>query len=583
MLGSAGGNDGRLRKLVGGMSFRTGRVATAIGAAAAACLLGAGPAVAAPPAPPPAPQTAPVAVPASSETVVDSGLSYSPGGTLRISATGTATYGGEGQPFCAGTPVTTPDGGRSVPGLACPPKVDPNATLPTAPIGSLIASIGIPGEPCSTGWFYAGSSLPAQRFGAAGEVYLLYNDSTGQYGNNSGGYTATVTVTAAPHPPRAGCGKVVDLEVHQTPKTPLWTLDTVVTLNPAQITCPATVTVASGLLSRSAPACVAGGSAPATLGVSLPVFEGAGAALQPGARNAFTVTVADAHGRDILDKDLSVPPAPAWYGLGDSYSSAFSWFKDRNDRAFSFVTRAANALNAHYGVPPQWRMTPDIVARSGATTEAAAGGQLTAAATALGQHEGSWNVASVTGGADDADFAGPAFVAYEEGVAFGRLPALNDITDPQKCPDQPASPADPGDPMTMLSVVSDAAQAQQGAIAGNLATIFTNLRDTDPDLRIADVTYPYVVGQGTACFGTSPGVRGIIDTLDSAHIAAGQSVSGVALIDLRDVFGFSPVTAGLINRAGAGLPSTASYPHPTGAGQQAIAMAAAQAIEQANP
>lgn len=532
---------------------------------------------------PPVTRHATVTVPAAATSVLDTGLSYSPGGTLRITATGTASYGAEGQPFCAGVPVTTPDGGRNSDGFACPPKVDPSATLPTAPIGSLIASIGIPGEPCSTGWFYAGSSLPADRFGAGGEIYLLYNDSVGHYGDNTGSYTAHISATPAAHPPKENCGKAVDVEIRQTPQTPLWNLDTTVTLNPAQITCPATVTVASGLLSGSAPACGDVGSAAATVSVRLPVFDAVGSALRPGARDPFTVSVTDAHGTDILDKNLSVPPAPAWYGLGDSYSSAFRWYRfDENDRTFSWVSRAADALNSYYSVPPEWRMTPRIIAQSGATTDAMATGHLTDAAQELGQHLNSWNIASVTGGADDADFAGPPFVNYEKDVLSGKLPALNDIIDPQQCPDQPANPGDSGDPSSLLTVVLEAANQEQSTIAGNLATIFTNLRDTDPNIRIVDVTYPYVVDKSSACFSTSPGIQGIIDTLDAAHAQADQSVSGVLPVDLRTVFGSSPVSSGLINVAGEYLATTLNYPHPTGTGQQAIAKAAAQAIKQAN-
>ena len=275
--------------------------------------------------------------------------------------------------------------------------------------------------------------------------------------------------------------------------------------------------------------------------------------------------------------------APAWYGLGDSYSSAFRWYHfDENDRSFSWVSRAADALNSYYSVPPEWRMTPRVIARSGATTDAAATGQLTTAAKELGQHLNSWNIASVTGGADDAEFAGAPFVNYEKEVLSGDLPALNNITDPQRCPDQPANPADPGDPSSLLTVVSDAAHQQQSVIAGNLATIFTNLRDTDPDVRIVDTTYPYVVAESSACFSTSPGIQGIIDTLDAAHTQADRSVSGVLPVDLRTVFGLSPVSSGLINTAGELLATTVNYPHPTDSGQQAIANAAAQAIEQAN-
>jgi len=152
------------------------------------------PAAAAFPSPVPRPATATAAVPASSKTPMDTGLRYWPGQLLQIKATGTASYGSEGQPGCTGTPVTTPDGDRSVNGVPCSQKFDPNATLPTAPIGSLITSIGVPGRSHSSGWFYAGSHLRMRTSKCRGEIYLLYNDAPGAYGNNAGKYNARLTL-----------------------------------------------------------------------------------------------------------------------------------------------------------------------------------------------------------------------------------------------------------------------------------------------------------------------------------------------------------------------------------------------------
>jgi hypothetical protein len=452
--------------------------------------------------------------------------------------------------------------------------------MPTAPIGSLIASIGIPGEACSTGWFYVGSHFQ-DTFGAAGEIYLLYNDATGDYGDNTGAYTAHASVTPKAHQAKASCGKAVDLEIRQTPQTPLWDLDTVVTLNPAQITCPATVTVASGLQSVTEPACTSG-TALEQVGVELPVFSSVGA-LSPGTGNRFTVSVDDVHGTDILDKSLPVPRAPVWFGLGDSYSSGFQSYWDQNDQSFSWVARAVSSLNSAYGVPPAWRMTARILARSGATTDEEAAGQLTASAQELGQQLGSWNFASVTGGANDADFAMQAFQDYLKDVFAGQETALNDITDPAKCPNKPVGSGDPVTEDSFLSAVSANAQSAQSTISGNLSTIFSNLRFTDPDVRLVDVLYPYIVDESSACFSSSPGVQSIIDTIDGAHAAADQSVANVHVIDGRALYGASPLSSDLINLAAPGHFSTFSYPHPTEAGEQKIATAAANLFEQPGP
>ena len=69
-------------------------------------------------------------------------------------------------------------------------------------------------------------------------MQLFYNDTVGHYGDNTGSYTAHISATPAAHPPKESCGKAVDVEIEQTPQTPLWDLDTIVTLNPAQINLP---------------------------------------------------------------------------------------------------------------------------------------------------------------------------------------------------------------------------------------------------------------------------------------------------------------------------------------------------------
>ncbi|MCX6020320.1 MAG: hypothetical protein NTZ05_01040, partial [Chloroflexi bacterium] len=67
----------------------------------------------------------------------------------------------------------------------CPPKLDGNAPLPSAPIGALLGRIG------GGSWFMIGSNRTfiADR---AGRLSLLYNDT--YRGDNDGRYEVMVTL-----------------------------------------------------------------------------------------------------------------------------------------------------------------------------------------------------------------------------------------------------------------------------------------------------------------------------------------------------------------------------------------------------
>ncbi len=122
---------------------------------------------------------------------LDTGINLAVSTHIIVEAQGKASYGFEGTANCFGTPLTNPDGQRFLNGKRCPLKIDPNAILPSAPIGELIASVGQPGTPSSTGWFAIGKSYEATIF-TPGRLFLLYNDVPGLYGDNSGHYHVTV-------------------------------------------------------------------------------------------------------------------------------------------------------------------------------------------------------------------------------------------------------------------------------------------------------------------------------------------------------------------------------------------------------
>jgi Cutinase len=136
------------------------------------------------------PATAPqIDVPAITEPTgpgVSSHLYIVPGQHLYVSASGTAGYGYEGAEGCVGFPVVTPEGDRSVDGVDCGPKIDPNAPVTTVGIGALIAKVG------DGPWFYP--LLPGGvRATTAGLVSFGFND---QYApDDSGSYTVTASVS----------------------------------------------------------------------------------------------------------------------------------------------------------------------------------------------------------------------------------------------------------------------------------------------------------------------------------------------------------------------------------------------------
>jgi hypothetical protein len=115
---------------------------------------------------------------------VDTGIDLTAGDKLTITASGRATYGFQGGE-CVGFPQTDPDGRRYLDGTRCPPKIDPRAILPTAPIGTLIGRID--GGP----WFVIGSKYN-KKVDTSGRLFLLYNEVI--WHDDTGGYQVNVEV-----------------------------------------------------------------------------------------------------------------------------------------------------------------------------------------------------------------------------------------------------------------------------------------------------------------------------------------------------------------------------------------------------
>lgn len=136
------------------------------------------------------PVVASVTVPAGTDPLapVTTALTLQPGDTVSFSATGSTTYGNEGQVGCSGTPAVDPDGNRSIGVTPCSPASKDCSGTCAVPgsagqVGQLVARIG------SGSWFVVGSSrLYTVDLGESGALQLAYNDDNGGFGDNTGSY-----------------------------------------------------------------------------------------------------------------------------------------------------------------------------------------------------------------------------------------------------------------------------------------------------------------------------------------------------------------------------------------------------------
>jgi hypothetical protein len=250
-----------------------------------------------------------------------------------------------------------------------------------------------------------------------------------------------------------------------------------------------------------------------------------------------------------------------------------------NDPGTAWGCQLANNLNAQ--LPPQWAMSCDFVAQSGAATSsfgdpsldavdaAWAAGGLTQAGrlrTDLAAHSTGWNVVTLSGGADDIDFVSTLTKFYGNNYVINHYLPWS-VPRWQSCPD--------GD-QQLWARSQDA--AVQTAIASNLTGMIRTAIAAAPGVRIVDITYPYTVDQGNPCFGNHGswhGQRDIVDTIDKIHVNLRFSATRLLTIDLRKsaAFGKSPVANGEIQ-----LTRFYGYPHPSSAGQSDIASLATEAL-----
>ena len=310
---------------------------------------------------------------------------------------------------------------------------------------------------------------------------------------------------------------------------------------------------------------------------------------------------------------VHTPKQPVWVAAGDSYTSGHVQASDQpqcpteadagvrylgktiscagggnylpsndptpNSAASSWATTAVASYNGSTHAPAAWQITlgangPDgmpayLVARSGAPTSqfgrsdlaipgtaAWASGDTQSAklAQALYSRYNSWNVVSMTGGADDTNWIDvlgswyfdhwndPSVTPWGVNTGIADCPHSNDVYNNLTVP----SYAIPG---TTVSAV----------IQANLQGMTTIAAAESPGVRVLNVGYPYTVNStGNSCYADSGGIKGVksvIDELNSDH--AFVSGANQKYVDLSTAFGTSPMTTFLQPRRLYG------YPHPT--------------------
>jgi len=372
-----------------------------------------------------------------------------------------------------------------------------------------------------------------------------------------------------------------------TAATPLYSIPLQLQLSGGS--CPSSVDVQLGSLPAvPEPVCGSGGSVPAILDVFIRPWDQTDTTqeLQPLA--TVTASSGAAH------TSVTLPAAPIWVGVGDSYSSGHHQDSSHwtcfdltarcgvpgggYDPGFAWETRATAIINSAFNVPADWQMTTDVTAQSGAATTAFAAGQVPRMTGDLKARSSSWNVVSVSGGADDGSFvfynAIKAWYTYAilGGYVHQGVWAASAFRGPG-CPD--------------TQRVYATARAQRSGITKDLASVLAQAAQVSPAARLIDLYYPYVLPQADSCAENSilggHGATAVVNMLDSAHDQVPATVSQqdpeagpVIQLDLRDpasLFG-SPADP----RALLQLTAYYGYPHPTSAGQSDIAIMAVGAL-----
>jgi alpha-tubulin suppressor-like RCC1 family protein len=463
----------------------------------------------------------------------------------------------------------------------------------------------------------ADSSVPVQVSGLTGATAVA--GATAAYAIAQGNI-----VPPPPPPPPSSTGRILSLTPGEIkPTTPLYRIPFTATL--ADFTCPAKLVMSMGatgdpLVRQTIEVCGAGQPPPSSLDFTVPVFDPtSGVATRPGSTAALTVIAVNAQGTTdgkSYSTPVDLPPRPLWVAVGDSYTSAHHQDRDVpanvtplcvyipnaadssicslkwNDRAWSWTQRATNDVNAALGVPDAWKMQNYNVGMSGAkavdyeksgppTSKCIGCGELESATALLELAPRSWNVLSVSGGANDAHFKEVLEVFYGQAsvrdLFGGPVGWVGGVNQPMGKPW--AVPVKQLCPNTK-KVVEDAKQTAS-AVTKSLQQVITKAREKSPGVRVVDLNYPYVVPADNPCFdapfghfpdGQGTGAKAAADTLEKTHAEAVKGLDGVYPIDQRALFGSSNPLPWIQ------LTRYYGFPHVNSSGQEVIARKAADLL-----
>lgn len=319
---------------------------------------------------------------------------------------------------------------------------------------------------------------------------------------------------------------------------------------------------------------------------------------------------------------VHTPKTPTWVAVGDSYSSGHHEASDQpqcpteldglvghifenqaascigggshlpsndptpNDASSAWVSTALTSYNSSTHAPTVWQPTLGFLALSGAATSEFGNGSFTPGTSSwatrgqsgqmsvsLYTRYDSWNVVSMTGGADDTNWTGQLANWYLSHWNTPSTKPWSVTTGISDCPDA----NEVYNYLTVSGFVIPGVTIDS-LIQANLQGMVTVAANASPGVRVLNVGYPYTTDStGNSCYadsGSTKGVHSVIADLNSDHTFV--SGANVKYVDLTasTAFGNSPVTNGYIS-----LNRLYGYPHPTvGAGsttgQSKIASAA---------
>ncbi len=287
---------------------------------------------------------------------------------------------------------------------------------------------------------------------------------------------------------------------------------------------------------------------------------------------------------------VRTPHAPFWIGLGDSYSSGHHQDTDNplcprlvdvgksnlgrrlaracnrgrgpadlvlQDPIYSWVHTAANRLSRSENLPLAWSIQSINIAMSGASTTQILTKQAPPMQRLLQRYFDSWNIVSLTGGADDVGFSDALAGFYSQHLTSVKVPW--NTTNVRDCPD--------------ASGVYSRAIATDYTVISNLKSIIDRAIAASSSTHIVEVGYGYIVDSLNPCSGnngSASGSHAVVDLLNrSLAVLVNQQVCFVDLT-ANAGFGNNPVSDGYLQ-----LTRLYGYPHPNANGQNRIATLAA--------